>query len=180
MSSEDGRLELSHDPPLFVAARCNQPTAIRIQMIRLLVERGANPRRAFVGYTDAMPPTPPKKTYVRLPEGPGQKEIPHFNLMDGAVATSDPQLGDFLRQYGLPYGPREMAAFNRLDELKQAIHGNPGLLRERVKPAIDLQGQHPTLLGIAVERGYREMAKFLIESGGASGYHPVSHRSPLR
>ena len=60
--------------------------------------------------------------------------------MDCAVATSDPELGDFLRQYGLPYGPREMAAFNRLDELKQAIQGNPGLLRERVKPAISLQG----------------------------------------
>ena len=160
---EDGRLELSHDPPLFVAVRCSLPTAIKIQMIRFLVERGANPRRAFVGYTDTTPSR--KKIYVRLPEGPGQKEIPHLNLMDDAVATSDPRLGDFLRQYGLPYGPREMAAFNRLDELKQAIHGNPGLLRERVKPAISLQGQHPTLLGIAVERGYREMAEFLIESG---------------
>ena len=49
---EDRRLELSHDPPLFVAARCSLPTAIKIQMIRFLVERGANPRRVFVGYTD--------------------------------------------------------------------------------------------------------------------------------
>lgn len=161
---QDGRLALDCDPPLFMAARCNQPIAVRFQMIKLLVERGANPRRAL-GYSDTMPPHFfLKKIY--LPERPGQAEIPHFNLMDSAVAISDPQLGDFLRQYGLPYGPREMAAFNRLDELKQAILANPGLLRERVEPAtIDCQGQPPTLLGIAVERGYREMAQFLIESG---------------
>ena len=163
---EDGRLELNYDPPLFLAAGCSQPTALRIQMVKLLVKRGANPRRGL-GYTDIKPSMLPKKIYVPLPEGPGQETIPHFDLMDRAVAISDPQLGDFLRQYGLPYGPREMAAFNRLDELKRAIRRTPGLLRERVKPAslITLQGQHRTLLGIAVERGYREMAKFLIESG---------------
>lgn len=160
---QDGRLELHCDPPLFVAARCNQPIAVRIKMVQLLVERGANPRRAL-GYSDTKLPISRQKIY--LPVGPDPAEIPHFNLMDTAVAISDPQLGDFLRQYGLPYGPREMAAFNRLDELKQAIQKNTELVRERVEPAtIDCQGQHPTLLGIAVERGYREMATFLIESG---------------
>jgi cytohesin len=86
--------------------------------------------------------------------------------MDLAVFESDSQVGDLLRQNGAEYGPREMAAFNRLDELKQVVKQRPSVLEERFRPtwAAD-PGQDPTLLGFALERGHREMAKFLIESG---------------
>ena len=110
-------------------------------MIRLLVERGANPQKAI-----------------------GPHDI--HNLMDEAVARSDAEVGDLLRHYGLDHGPREMAAFNRLDELKHAIQQDPRLLKERFRPLYDeTPGQRPTLLRIAIERDYREMVKFLIDSG---------------
>ncbi len=122
-------------PPLFAACFCKQPAEVRTKMVRLLVARGANPRTQFAGH----------------------------NAMDVAFKASDGQTGDLLREYGLPYGPREMAAFNRLDELKAAVHESPELLQRRFRT--HYAGQGPTLLGIALRRGYREMSLFLIESG---------------
>lgn len=69
-------------------------------MIRLLVRYGANPLKDYWG-TDAM---------------------------DVAVRAGDAEVADLLRDYGLSFGPRELAAFNRFDELKRAIEANPELL----------------------------------------------------
>lgn len=125
--------------PLFMAAGCDQPPEVRCAMIRLLVDHGADLHRQ-----------------------PAQ-----FNLMDIAYHVSDGQVGDLLREYGFAYGPREMAAFNRLDELKQAIHDDPTLVTQRFPTtwAAAGKGDHPTLLAIALYRGYREMSMFLIEAG---------------
>ena len=124
--------------PLFAAIGSNQPPEVRINMARLLVARGADPRREIAGR----------------------------NAMDVAFHISDAQTGDLLREYGVPYGPREMAAFNRLDELKRVVNENREILKERFRPTWAARPGHgPTLLGIALERGYREMALFLIESG---------------
>jgi cytohesin len=127
-----------HGPPLYAAMGCHQPVEIRIAMIRLLVDRGADPRR----------------------------EVGSRNTMDVAVYDSDAQMADLLREYGVPYGPREMAAFHRLDELKRAVDENPDVLRKRYRPTYAARpGKGPTLLGVALARGHREMAEFLIESG---------------
>jgi hypothetical protein len=122
-------------PPLFAAAGCDQPAEVREKMVRLLVARGANPRMLVHGH----------------------------GTMDMAFDTSDAHMGALWRELGLPYGPREMAAFNRLDELKTAVQETPEILRRRYKTAY--AGAWPTLLGIALQRGYREMSLFLIESG---------------
>lgn len=125
-------------PPLFAAIGCDQPTEVRSKMVRLLVTRGANPRSLAAG---------------------------GWSTMDLAFELSDAQMGDVLREHGLPYGPREMAGFNRLDELKAAIEKMPDLLQRRFRDAY--AGAGPTLLGIALRRGYREMSLFLIESGAS-------------
>lgn len=122
-------------PPLFAAVSCNQPPDIRSKMARLLVERGANPQREFAG----------------------------LNAMDIAFETSDTELGDLFREFGLPYGPREMAAFNRLDELKAAVEETPEILQQRFRSAY--ADRAPSLLAISLLRGYREMSLFLIEAG---------------
>src|SRR6185437_1016503 len=120
---------------LFAAAGCGQPFEVRRKMIKILVARGANPKRPLSGH----------------------------NMMDIAFEASDAPLGDLLREYGLPYGPREMAAFNPLDELKAAVEKEPQLLQRRFRDAY--AGASPTLLGIALRRGYREASLFLIEAG---------------
>jgi hypothetical protein len=108
-------------------------------MIRLLIQRGANPRAEVRGCT----------------------------AMDFVVyGDGDGEVGDLLREHGLPYGPREMAAFNRLDELKRAVGEQPDLVKKRFQtPFFVPPGQGSTLLGIALGKGYREMGKFLIEAG---------------
>ncbi len=59
-----------------------------------------------------------------------------------------------------------MAAFNHLEDLRRVVQENPEIVSERFEPVYAAgPGQGPTLLGIALERGYREMALFLMESG---------------
>jgi len=141
-----------HGPPLYAAVGCNQPTEVRLEMIRLLIERGADPR----------------------------SEVNHRNLMDIAVHDSDAQVGDLLREYGVPYGPREMAAFNRLDELKRALKENPEVLKDRFRPVWAARpGQGPTLLGVALREGHQEMAKFLIEAGAPLDTVEYRGQTPL-
>lgn len=123
-------------PPLFAAAVCKQSPEVRATMVRLLLTRGANPSSLSAG---------------------------GWNAMDLAFEASDGQMGELFRECGLPYGPREMAGFNRLDELKAAVRKTPDLLQSRFRDAY--AGSWPTLLGIALRRGYREMSLFLIESG---------------
>ena len=139
-------------PPLYAAVGCNQPIEVRLAMIRLLVERDADARR----------------------------EVSQRNAMDIAVQDADAQVGALLRGYGLPYGPREMAAFNRLDELKRVVDQTPGVLNERYGPVYATRrGQGRTLLGIALQHGYREMALFLIESGAPLDTVESLGRTPL-
>lgn len=138
IDSFPGKSPVVHSPALLTAISCDQPPKVRCAMARLLIPRGADPRA----------------------------HIDPLNAIDVAVRLSDGQTGDLLREYGLPYGPREMAAFNRLDELKQAVEQNPEILKQRFRPTWATRPGHgPTLLGVALERGYREMALFLIDRG---------------
>jgi cytohesin len=125
-------------PPLFAAISCRQPTEVRLELARRLIERGAHVSR----------------------------EVSERTAMDYAVRDSLAEIGDVLREHGAEYGPREMVAFNRLDEIKHVVELDAGVLRRRFRPVYAAApGQGPTLLGIALERGYQKMAQFLIESG---------------
>jgi len=125
-------------PPLYAAVGCSQPTEVRQEMARLLIQHGAD---------------------VRM-------RIGRLDLMDLAVYRSDPEMADFLKGHGLPYGAREMAAFNQLEQLQRLVAENPGVLRERSKPIFTNRPERgPTLLGMALWKGHREVAMFLIDQG---------------
>lgn len=138
------------EPPLFLAIRSGHPrivslpgnpVKVRLEMIRLLIRYGADPKIS----------------------------VNDMNAMGVAVLyqeTEDAEVAELLREHGLAYGPFEMAAFNRLDELRTIVEQNPDVLRERFKTIYGAApGQDPTLLGTALSRGHREMAVFLIEQG---------------
>jgi len=125
-------------PPLYAAIGCRQPTEVRLELIRLLDEYGAD------FHTDC-----------------GNR-----SAMDVAVYHADLRVAVLLRELGLPYGPREMAAFNQLEELRRVVERDPDVLIRRYSPLYAARpGQGPTLLGVALQHGYREMAEFLVESG---------------
>ena len=89
--------------------------------------------------------------------------------MDLAVHRTEPEVADLLVELGVPYGPREMVAFDRLPELQQAVDQRPAVMRERYRPLYGVHpGQEPTLLGIALSRGLREVSLFLLDRG-----HPL-------
>ena len=82
---------------------------------------------------------------------------------DTAVREYDCDSAELLRELGATFGPRELAAFNRLDELKMQVYDRPEILQQRFRRL--WAGEEPTLLAIALAGGYREMSLFLIESG---------------
>jgi cytohesin len=86
--------------------------------------------------------------------------------MDLSVASSNAAMCELFVQFGAPYTAREAAVFNRIEEVKRMVEQNPALLRERFSPFYYAKpGQGPTLLGIALARGYREMAVYLMDAG---------------
>lgn len=124
-------------PPLLAAAGCSKPDGIRLHMIRVLLEHGADPN-ADLGRT----------------------------AMDIAVRDSDGALGDLLREHGAAYGPREAVAFNRLNEVALTVRENPAILGARHRPVYAARpGRDPTLLGMALSKGYHDLALYLIEQG---------------
>ncbi|HEV3343796.1 MAG TPA: ankyrin repeat domain-containing protein [Pirellulales bacterium] len=146
-SGMDAERPIQGYPPVVFTAGCkNQPPGIRCQMIRILVAAGADPRRQFEDPAGG----PPRRA---------------LNAMDIAFGWSDARTGELLREYGLPYGPREMVGFDRLDELKRAVEQSPGIVKEDFRGRWTYGGERTTLLAIAVHRGYREIAEFLIASG---------------
>jgi Ankyrin repeats (3 copies)/Ankyrin repeat len=107
-------------------------------MIRCLVRHGADLSRDYVG-------------------GAG---------MNAALRNRDEEVCDLLRELGVEYGPREMVALNRFEELRHAVEEKPSIIPERVAPfETHWRGEDPSLLGIALCYGYREMAVFLIDQG---------------
>jgi ankyrin repeat protein len=142
-------------PALFAAVDCDLPVEKKVKMFRLLLAQGANIRR----------------------------EIDGVDLMDVAVRRGDADVGDLLRAEGLPYGPREMAAFNRIDELQQAIRESPDIVHERFESVgrnstID-DRRVTTLLGIALWKNYLEMARMLLEAGAPVDTREHDGRTPL-
>jgi hypothetical protein len=77
-------------PILFAVASSLQPLEIRQQMFDALRKHGVD-----INTTSSN----------------------HRTVMDIAVGRNDATLCDLLREYGVPYGPREMVVFDRLAEL---------------------------------------------------------------
>lgn len=142
-------------PPLFGAVNCNQPADVKIQLIRLLLMHGADIHCVADG----------------------------VDLMDVAARRGNGEVGDLLKDEGLPYGPREMAAFNRLDELRRAVIESPDLVHERLESfgwSSDVGDTHvSTLLGIAVSKRYFDMARMLLEAGAPVDTREHDGRTPL-
>lgn len=148
-SIENGHIEImkllldhgasfDRNEPLYEAITCDQPIDVRLDMIRVLLPLGID-------------------THPLRQEG---------SVMDAAVRMGDSAIGDLLREAGVEYGPREMAAFNRLDELRQVIEEDPNIVRKRFEPVYASHPDHgATLLGMALFRGHSEMALYLIEQG---------------
>lgn len=125
-------------PPLFAAIVAPQPTTTRLNMLKMLIDAGADPLITIGGRSG----------------------------MSHAVKEGNTQIADLLRKHGLDYGPREMVAFNRLDEVRPIVEQNPEILRQRFSPIYGTDpGLGPTLLGTALWHGHREIAYFLIEQG---------------
>jgi ankyrin repeat protein len=121
--------------PLFAAICCSQPREMRLHMVRVLLERGANP------------------------------ETGRGNAMDLAVEACDGELGDLLREFDAAYGPREAAAFGRYSEVESLVRENPAILTDRYGMRGHLPGEEPTLLGLSLACGNADVAEFLIEQG---------------
>ena len=139
----EGNPLVTNGPPLFAAICCRQSAGIRNPMVRLLLKRGADV----------------------------QREVDGRNAMDLAVHDTNAQLGDLLREHGAEYGPREAAAFNRLDDLKRMLQDNPQLVKLRYRPTYFGQpGQGPTLLGIALSPGLQRDGGVSGRRGGAARY----------
>ncbi len=135
----DANDSAAKDSRILAALRSEQPAAIRQRLIRLLVEYGADPS----------------------PEHPGS-DLMHYCLIDRDVA-----MAEFLTEFGYEYGAREMVALNQLERLRALVEKTPNVVHELVKPrSPPFEARRDrSLLGIALARGYRDMALFLIERG---------------
>jgi hypothetical protein len=138
-------------PPLYAAIDSNQPTDIKIKMIRILLARGADI----------------------------QCDVSGFNLMDLAASRGDGVISDRLRAEGLPYGPREMAALNRIGELQRAVEESLEVLHERFKAFQFGEREESTLLGIACSKNHLDMVRMLIEAGAPVNAPDSGGRTPL-
>jgi uncharacterized protein len=89
-----------------------------------------------------------------------------YNAMDLAIRASNGKIADLLKKHGAEYGPREAVALNRMAEVEAMIQADPSIVTSRVRPMGGARpGWEPTLLGVAVRFGHRELASFLIKHG---------------
>lgn len=89
-----------------------------------------------------------------------EREI-QVNLYAG-VRTGDASLV----QQALEDGANPNTVLLDEEELRRVVDETPKIVRERFKPIHESRpGLGPTLLGIALSRGYREMATYLIDRG---------------
>lgn len=116
------------------------------EMVQLLLEHGADPDgQAATGSV-----------------------MESLSAMDLAIRKSDGDIADLLKKHGAQYGPREAVALNRMTEVESMLRADRAIVTARVRPIAGARhGQEPTLLGIAVRFGHRELASFLIKHGAS-------------
>jgi uncharacterized protein len=127
--------------PLQVAIECNHTDGLRLRLVEQLLTHGADIHADAPSLRDAM---------------------------SLAIRRSDAEVGRLLIKHGAEYTPREAAAFNWLEDLKGFVERKPSILHQRVSSVYYAKpGQEPTLLGIALTNGCREVAQFLIDAGAS-------------
>jgi ankyrin repeat protein len=99
--------------------------------------------------------------------------------MLAAIADSDEELADLLAKHGAAYTVREAVAFHRPQDVQRMVQADPTLLTQTfldVAPTGRLRGtEQRTLLAMAITRGYRDIADFLLDAGSSLDF--VSDRS---
>ncbi len=161
-------LKLGADPNTRFQGTLVHEVALRngdAAILRMLLEAGAvliNSELQFV--IDSKFSVERKLEFIRILIENGAKITE--SVSRAAVQNPESEIIDSLRLSGADYGPREMASLGRLDELRTAVMADPNVLNQRLSPIYaHLPGQEPTLLGIALRRGHKEMANWLIDIG---------------
>ena len=133
----------------------------QLAMLELLLEHGApRPGQVFVLQSN-QPREVRKKTAQLLIKFGADPAEPL--AMDFAIQENDRNAAELLEELGAVFGPQELAAFNRLEELKKLVRDQPKLVNQRFRSVF--AGESTTLLGIALAGGYREMSLYLIDAG---------------
>ncbi|MCI0358131.1 MAG: ankyrin repeat domain-containing protein [Planctomycetaceae bacterium] len=129
------------------AIDCQQPAESKLKVVRFLLEHGAPlSGRTIPSYTGA-------QAYTETP-------------LDHALRNGDGAVCDLLREFGAPYTAREAVVLNRLEDVRKLVDENPELLKQRFKAYWYLDnGLDPTLLGLALKHGHRELSQYLLDAG---------------
>ena len=130
---------------LATAIESQLPPDRKLAMVRLLLELGA--------------PAGKPGTNERIMAG----QLP----LDRALQQRDGGLADLLREFGAPYTPREAVVLGRNDEVRRMVEEDPSLVRRRFPPYayVESTERYPTLLGLALRHGRRDIARFLLDAG---------------
>lgn len=135
----------------------------QLEMLELLLEYGVKrPALSCVLGLGSLQSLDARKNMAQLliKYGADAAEPP---AMDMAVRQYNIQSAEMLEELGAVFGPRELAAFNRLEALKKLVQDQPVLLRQRFGKVV--AGEDPTLLGLALAGGHRELSLYLIDAG---------------
>jgi ankyrin repeat protein len=130
---------------LMAAINSELPPDSKLAMVRLLLELGA----------------PVNQPRAGLPNIVGQLPL------DRALQLRDAELADLLREFGAPYTIREAVILGRTDEVRRIVEADPSLLHQRFPPYAHVESpdRYPTLLGLALRHGRRDIARYLIDAG---------------
>ncbi|MBI2477962.1 MAG: ankyrin repeat domain-containing protein [Planctomycetia bacterium] len=102
-----------------------------------------------------------------------------LSAMDLAVQHNDAQACDLLRRHGAFYTGREATFFNRFADVQRMVAESPHVLTEHYSLSSYVQhgtgatvyyvrpGTGATMLGIALERSYEELAIWLLSAGAS-------------
>jgi ankyrin repeat protein len=123
-------------------------------------------RALLAGIESSLPREQKLRIVRRLLEhgAPPNLDKPPMSALDTAVRLGEADIADLLCEFGVPYTAREAVVFNRIEEVKRLVAEDPAILHRRF-PSYYGSELDPTLLGIALRNGHRELATFLIDAG---------------
>lgn len=86
--------------------------------------------------------------------------------MEAAVHFRAGDVADVLVEHGVPYTVRAAIALNRLDDVRRMVNADAALLtRSSDETHNGAWFEHMSLLGLAMSRGHRDIALWLIDAG---------------
>jgi ankyrin repeat protein len=129
---------------LRAAIESNLPNDRKHVMVRRLLEWGAPPDQSF-----------------------HSMNLVGTRPIDLALQQQDAGMVDLLREFGAPYTVREAVVLSRTDKARRMIEQDPSIVTQRFLPYayVESPDRYPTLLGLALRHGQRELARELIDAG---------------